>query len=78
MATLTIQPDEAASNDTYIDEDDPTAAGSAAQLYIGKVTGKGSMMTRSLIEFDISSLPAGSYISDATITFTVNSAAAVA
>lgn len=70
MATNTYQPDGTAGKDTYLQSSTPTTNyGTNATLIFGNLFGT---VYRTLIEFDISDIAAGSTISAAKITFTIN------
>jgi hypothetical protein len=63
--TVTIQPDGTAGKDTFIHSGMPTADNSNSQyLYIGKDSGG---VNRALIQFDLSTIPNGAYVTNASI-----------
>lgn len=67
MTTLTIQPDGTAGSDTFIRSDLATTNfGTSTALAAGNVGGFGTF--RSLIKFDLSSLPDAAVISSATLS----------
>ena len=63
MATLTLQPDATAGKDADIEQTSGSGAGGGTSLSVGVIpSGKLSNVYRSLLEFDISSIAAGSTI----------------
>jgi hypothetical protein len=69
MATLVLQPDETASEDTSIVQNLATSNyGSGTSLWAGNFNTASGNARRSLIRFDISAIPAGSTITAATLT----------
>lgn len=66
--TITLQPDAAAGDDTYIDNQlTTTNFGTNASLLIGESNAE-TRDNRCLIKFDLSSIPAGSQIISATLS----------
>lgn len=73
--TLTIQPDGTAGVDTFIDnyvDFVDTNFGTNASLFIGD-SGPGGERTRSLLKFDLSSLPSSALITSATLSLFASS-----
>jgi len=77
MATLTLQPDGTSGKDAYISSSSATTNfGTATTCSLG-VSGKSStLFTRVLIEFDISSIPAGTTITSANLSLYASAVAA--
>lgn len=74
MASIVIQPDSSAGSDTMIDGTDTTVnAGNAVSIDFGDDTAD-SRTTRSIIKFDLSSIPAGSTINSATLALVLTAA----
>jgi hypothetical protein len=73
MATLTIQNDDTTAVDCNTYDASASTSYDNNFLKLGHNTGKFSGAYRTLIEFDVSSLPADAFITDATFTLTVNS-----
>lgn len=77
MTTYTSQPDETSANDTFIQD---TAAntnwGANAEIKVGEFYPAASDIQRTLIKFDLSSIPAGATITSAILTLTVSANAA--
>jgi len=65
--TLTLQPDATAGVDTFIDSATATTNYGTNVLSIGE-SNAGAIVRRTLIKFDLSTIPAGSLISSATLT----------
>lgn len=75
MGFDTFQPDETASNDTYIQQDNATTNfGSSTTLSIGEVTGATGARQKGLIKFDFSTIPAGSTLDVNGTVFTIKTA----
>ena len=71
MATLTLQPDSSTGIDTYLNSGAPnTNFGNMGVIVVGE-TNDGNDVFRSVIKFDLSSIPAGSTITSATLTVTL-------
>src|SRR3990167_1838841 len=71
MATLTLQPDATAGLDTFIQDNAPTTNSETdTTIYVGENNGS-AQITRTLIKFDLSSLPAGITVDSATLTLTI-------
>lgn len=69
MTTLTLQPDGTDGVDTSLDSSTPTTNyGSTVWFASGET---GGAIARALIKFDLSSIPAGSTIDDATLSLWV-------
>lgn len=67
MTTFSSQPDETSSKDTYIVAENPTSnSDTDVWLYVGERDVSAQRM-RSLIQFDLSSLPDAAIISSATL-----------
>src|SRR3989304_2482514 len=67
--TLTIQPDSSAGVDTLLDKSSPTLNfGTNVQINSGERTGFADAIQRSLIKFDLSSIPSNAVIISATLT----------
>lgn len=74
MATLTLQ-GTSVTEDAYIEDANPTTnTGGATILVVGETDG-GAAVFRSPLQFDLSSIPAGSTINSATLTLTLEAAA---
>lgn len=73
MSTYSSQPDGTAGVDTRLDNSNPTTNyGTNVQLGIGE-SNAGAFILRTLIKFDLSSIPATAYIASATLSlWTVN------
>jgi len=66
MPTITLQ--DTGVTDTFIDSSEPTVnIGSDDNFYIGDLA-TGAIITRALIQFDLSSIPVGSTIISATLS----------
>lgn len=75
MAILTLQPDSSTGKDTVIVSGTATTNyGNAATFDFGEDNTATNFIARSLIQFDLSSIPAGSTINTATLTLTLSSA----
>ena len=71
--TLTLQPDAAAGDDLFIRSDSPGSnPDTDVTLRIGNISAS-SVTYRTLIKFDLSSIPAGSLIDSATLSLFSNS-----
>jgi hypothetical protein len=69
MTTLTLQPDGTAGKDCYIYQASPTFNyGIDTVIATGRGNIASQWKSRSLLQFDISSIPAGSTVSSATLT----------
>lgn len=67
MATVVIQPNAAAGKDTYVNEGDPASNfGNATVMSVGRTSFADSRF-RSLLAFDLASLPEGEGVSAATV-----------
>ena len=76
MATLTIQESETTAVDAYTISTQATTAYNDSFLKLGSHTGKWSGAYRTLLAFDVTSLPASSFVTDATLTITTQSTSA--
>lgn len=73
MATITLQ-GTSVTEDAYIEDANPTTnTGGATILVVGETDG-GAAVFRSPLQFDFSSIPAGSTINSATLTLTLEAA----
>jgi hypothetical protein len=73
MTTYTSQPAEAAATDTTIELLAPTVNfGTGGLLGVGNNEFAGNETWRTLIKFDLSSIPQTAYISSATLTLTIS------
>ncbi len=72
MATVTLERGLSTVLDTYLDNNDlSTNYGSTSPLQIGTaLEGKNAAVCRTLLRFDLSSIPAGATINSATLTLT--------
>lgn len=71
MATLTLQPDETTGLDTYLRKGQAdTNQNGDGNLGVGEDNAGTDAVDRTLIKFDLSSIPAGSTINSAVITLT--------
>lgn len=70
MSTLTLQPDSAAGVDARLESgaNQFVNFGTSLTLNVGYVSGKGATNNRSVLRFDLTSLPAGAAIVDTTLT----------
>ena len=69
--TLTLQPDAAAGVDSYVQSNQAaTNNANGATLYVGEWSGA-SFVNRSMMQFDLSSIPANAKIDSATLTLTI-------
>jgi len=64
--TLTLQPDGTAGVDTYLDEGQP--ATNQQNIFLSIYKASGSNCNRTLIKFDLSTIPAGAIITSATLS----------
>lgn len=75
MATLTLQPDSTTGKDNIIVSGTATTNyGDSPAIDFGEDNTASNFIARSLIQFDLSSIPAGSTINTATLTLTLSSA----
>ena len=65
MATLNLQPNATDGKDSYIISSSPNTNGDGSNLHIGESSGG---LRRTLIQFNLSSIPAGSTINSATLS----------
>lgn len=72
--TLTLQPDAAAGNDTFILAE--TNYGTEVDLYVGAKAAWGNAPNRTLIKFDLSSIPDNAKINSVILSMYVNSTVA--
>jgi hypothetical protein len=68
MTVLTLQPDETSSNDIYIESGAPTTNQNAQTVVSAGEFNAGANITRTLIKFDLSSIPAGVTINSAVLS----------
>ena|SRR3990167_3138893 len=72
MTVLTLQPAEATALDTYIESGAPTTNyGTSGNIATGE-NNAGASGLRSLLKFDLSSIPAGSVIDSAVLSLTIS------
>ncbi len=78
MAVLTLQPDDTTGIDNYLMDDNgssrDTNCSTETIIAVGEAKGGTNCYWRGLIKFDLSSIPAGSTITSAVMTLTLNSA----
>jgi len=74
MATLTLQPDDTTAKDAYILSDSPTTNTDGNGYMVVGENNAAVSVTRGLIQFDLSSIPAGSTIDSATLYLTLREA----
>lgn len=67
MTTYTSQPDDTTGIDTHIDNSAPTTNKDGTDLRTGE-NNTGAIVYRTLIKFDLSSIPAGSTVISATLS----------
>lgn len=70
--TLTLQPDDTAGKDVWIDQANPTTNQEGPDALYGSLFSSGRIL-RSVIEFDLSSIPGGATVDAATLTCWVHS-----
>ena len=71
MSTYTSQPDETAANDTWLGSSNTVNHGTDTHLYVGEDNTQSPNYWRTLIKFDLSSIPAGSTVLSATLSLWV-------
>lgn len=70
MTVLTLQPAGAAGLDTYIDQLNPTSNFATSDLRVGEQSGNTNLY-RTLIKFDLSSIPSDATINSAVLTLNI-------
>lgn len=75
MPTLVLQPDGTDGIDTFISNFADSNFGTNSQLQVGESNADTNAIQRSLLKFDLSSIPNGSTITSAVLTLTYEQAA---
>lgn len=73
MPTITLQPNETSGFDTYLSSTAPSNNyGTLGSIFVGELDTAPSAVTRSLIKFDLSSIPSNALITTATLSLMIS------